>query len=415
MNLKNKLILASSVALLALPVTTIFVEAQQTEWKPRTVEQVKADLEKDENDEIKYSIKYGDTLSVIADALEMDVKVLGQVNDIIDLDLIFPGTALTATYNKTNKVAKLVVESPTEEDNETSTVAEVDFEKKEVKLEDKTVGLEDVPAQTTAVRSTSQVQEWVPTATTVAPAALTAPTVPAITHADETTKVAQNVTSQGVEEWVPTTTTQVSTVAPATTTTSQVADPVEPTTTAQQTTVATAPSATDDRTVSDAPLEPVAPTPVTDTTTVAPTTTEPTTTVAEPVEAEPIEAEPVEPVALVAAPTTNPANAGLKPHVAAFKDEVAAAFGISSFSTYRPGDPGDHGKGLAVDFMVPVGSSLGDAVAQYAVNQIGSGKVSYVIWKQKIYGTWNHSWQDMEDRGSVTANHFDHVHVSFFE
>ncbi|MFK8242877.1 MULTISPECIES: LysM domain-containing protein [unclassified Facklamia] len=353
MNLKNKLILASSVALLVLPLSTNFVEAQQLEWKPRTVEQVKADLEKDEHNEVKYTIKYGDTLSVIAEALDMDVKVLGQINDIIDLDLIFPDTVLTATYNKANKVAKLVVETPAEEKGEEPTkVAEVDFEKNEVKLEDKTVELEEVNNSTTATAPVEPVQEWVTTETTAVS------TVQATPNAVETT-------------------------------TSEVVAPTVEETTQEESVVA----------------EPV----VTEETTVS---TESETVVEEPVVTE----APVEEVP--SANTTdlyaNPENAGLQAHVAAFKEEVAAAFGITSFSTFRPGDPGDHGKGLAVDFMVPVSSELGDAVAQYAISQIGTGKVSYVIWKQQIYGDWNLAWTMMEDRGSITANHYDHVHVSFY-
>ena len=42
-------------------------------------------------------------------------------------------------------------------------------------------------------------------------------------------------------------------------------------------------------------------------------------------------------------------NAGLQPQTAAFKEEIANLFGITSFSGYRPGDSGDHGKGLAID------------------------------------------------------------------
>ena len=91
-------------------------------------------------------------------------------------------------------------------------------------------------------------------------------------------------------------------------------------------------------------------------------------------------------------------------------------FGITNFSTFRPGDPGDHGKGLAVDFMVYSNEQLGDAVAEYTLEQMKSGQsgISYVIWKQRIAGSWTgYQWQDMEDRGNITANHFDHVHVSF--
>ena len=44
----------------------------------------------------------------------------------------------------------------------------------------------------------------------------------------------------------------------------------------------------------------------------------------------------------------------LQPQTAAFKRrDCQTCLGITSFSGYRPGDSGDHGKGLAIDFMVP--------------------------------------------------------------
>jgi hypothetical protein len=69
----------------------------------------------------------------------------------------------------------------------------------------------------------------------------------------------------------------------------------------------------------------------------------------------------------------------------------------------------DHPGGLAVDFMVDTktGNDLAECVLR---NQDALG-VKYVIWRQRI----NHGsgWKAMEDRGGETANHFDHVHVSF--
>ncbi len=35
----------------------------------------------------------------------------------------------------------------------------------------------------------------------------------------------------------------------------------------------------------------------------------------------------------------------------------------------------------------------------------------YVIWRQRYND--GSGWDPMEDRGSITANHYDHVHVSF--
>lgn len=111
-------------------------------------------------------------------------------------------------------------------------------------------------------------------------------------------------------------------------------------------------------------------------------------------------------------------NAGLQPQTAAFKEEVANLFGITSFSGYRPGDSGDHGKGLAIDFMVPVGSALGDQIAEYAVQNMASCGINYIIWKQRFYAPYDskygpaYTWNPMPDRSSVTENHYDHVHVS---
>ena len=111
-------------------------------------------------------------------------------------------------------------------------------------------------------------------------------------------------------------------------------------------------------------------------------------------------------------------NAGLQPQTAAFKEEIANLFGITSFSGYRPGDSGDHGKGLAIDFMVPVSSALGDQIAEYAVKNMASRGINYIIWKQRFYAPYDskygpaYTWNPMPDRGSVTENHYDHVHVS---
>ena len=111
-------------------------------------------------------------------------------------------------------------------------------------------------------------------------------------------------------------------------------------------------------------------------------------------------------------------NAGLQPQTAAFKEEVANLFGITSFSGYRPGDSGDHGKGLAIDFMVPVSSALGDQIADYAIQNMASRGISYIIWKQRFYAPYDskygpaYTWNPMPDRGSITENHYDHVHVS---
>ena len=114
-----------------------------------------------------------------------------------------------------------------------------------------------------------------------------------------------------------------------------------------------------------------------------------------------------------------PKAEGIKPHVEDFRQIIYKKFGIDDIGGYRPGDPQDHGQGLALDVMVPDGSKLGDDVAQFAIDNMEAAGITYIIWKQRFYmGVDNkygaaNTWNKMEDRGSKTENHFDHVHISF--
>ena len=119
--------------------------------------------------------------------------------------------------------------------------------------------------------------------------------------------------------------------------------------------------------------------------------------------------------------TNNPANEGLQPQTAALKEEIAAKYGITEFSLYRPGDSGDHGKGLAADFIVGDNTELGNQVAADVTSNMTERGISYVIWQQQFYAPFEsiygpaNTWNQMPDRGSVTENHYDHVHVSMNE
>lgn len=104
---------------------------------------------------------------------------------------------------------------------------------------------------------------------------------------------------------------------------------------------------------------------------------------------------------------------GVKPWVAKAGREVGHRFGIATIlglgERTTPGS--DHPKGLALDFMTTHGQGLADYVKANA----GRLGVTYVIWHQHIWSVARSSegWRLMEDRGSPTANHMDHVHVSF--
>ncbi len=88
---------------------------------------------------------------------------------------------------------------------------------------------------------------------------------------------------------------------------------------------------------------------------------------------------------------------------------------ITSFGGLRPGDPGFHGSGQAVDCMIS-NSSVGWDVARWVRANASRLGVSEVIYYQKIWTVQRSSegWRPMSDRGSATANHYDHVHVSVY-
>ena len=373
--MKKRIILASTVALSLAP--ALAAQAEEVVWSPRAVEQIQNDVAKSEN-KTSYTIKYGDTLSTIAEALGVDLNVLANLNKITNIDLIFPDTVLTTIVNEQEEVTGVEVYTPEEVGSDVAS-ATADLKTNQVVVDDQTVQVEDL---TKPVAETETVVEATPQADV---------------EAKVTPAVAAEVAAP-VEETVPAATTEAAPVTEA---------PVVEETTVQPVTETTT----------------VAEEPVAKTTTVA----EPATTEAEPVtttyQAEPSQASsptyaaPAAPdYATIAA--TKSENADLQPQTAAFKEEVAKLYGITSFSGYRPGDPGDHGKGLAIDFMVPVSSALGDQVAEYAIQNMASRGISYVIWKQRFYAPFPskygpaYTWNPMPDRGSVTENHYDHVHVS---
>ena len=109
---------------------------------------------------------------------------------------------------------------------------------------------------------------------------------------------------------------------------------------------------------------------------------------------------------------------GVLPHVQAFADAACAATGACQPSTYD----GHHPEAArAIDTLmsdvygqVPSDdNALGDAHAQFALDHMEEFGIWYVIWRQRYND--GAGWDPMEDRGSITQNHYDHVHVSFNE
>ncbi|MBZ1353077.1 LysM peptidoglycan-binding domain-containing protein [Streptococcus sp. LPB0406] len=362
--MKKRIILASTVALSFAPV--LVTQAEELVWTARSVEQIQNDVTKNEN-KTSYTIQYGDTLSTIAEALGVDVTVLANLNKISNIDLIFPETVLTTTVNDEEEVTEVEIQTPDTAQAGEGTTARADLTTNQVTVDDQTVQVED----------------------------LTQPV-------EETEAQVEPVAPQVTEEAVAETTTEASVpvVEPVTETMAEVSAPAEE--------AVTETPVVEETTTTEAPV----------TETVAETQSTPSTYQAEASQGSSATyAAPAAPdYASIAASKSE--NAGLQPQTAAFKEEIANLFGITSFSGYRPGDSGDHGKGLAIDFMVPVSSALGDQIADYAIQNMASRGISYIIWKQRFYAPYPskygpaYTWNPMPDRGSVTENHYDHVHVS---
>ena len=287
----KKMLYTSSLALSLFSTGMISTNVLALEWAPRTVSEISPEIVQEEG-KMTYAVQYGDTLSAIASAMNIDMDLLAKMNQIADVNLIFPDTVLTTTVDQNNQVTQVEIEAPVQGNTNETVQATVDLTTNQVTVEDTVIPLDQISSVTDS-----------------------------------------------------------------------------------------------------APVEEVVEQPVVET----PQVTALSTTIT----------------------STSAYDVGLQPQVAAFRVEVANAFGITSFSGYRAGDSGDHGKGLAIDFMVPESSALGDQVAAYAVANLASKNINYIIWKQRFYAPYDsiygpaYTWNLMPDRGSVTENHYDHVHVSF--
>ena len=373
LKVNTKALIASTVALAVIPFTKATAETLE-DWVARSVDEIKHDIQQSGENQQTYTIKYGDTLSSIAEALGIDVHVLANLNNISNMDLIYPGTVLKTTVNDQKEVTSVEIQTPQAGATD-ATVASADLTTNQVTVDDQTVAVNDLSKpvnednKAVPVAPAAETQEAPAEAPVVEFSATETPAQPAVPETPNYGAPAVNVEVQNQE------------VAPA-------AAPEAPATPEAPAAPQSAPVA------EEAPAQPAA--------------------------VETAAAPEVQPVA--STPTTGnaiPTDPNLQPQAEAFRQEIAAKFGITNIGGYREGDPEDHGKGLAVDVMVPTNSELGDQVAQYAIDNMDRAGISYIIWKQQfympvnnIYGPAN-TWNQMPDRGGDTANHNDHVHISF--
>ncbi|SFO62739.1 hypothetical protein SAMN05216207_11211 [Pseudonocardia ammonioxydans] len=96
--------------------------------------------------------------------------------------------------------------------------------------------------------------------------------------------------------------------------------------------------------------------------------------------------------------------------VATAGEKLRCMFGIDTvYGVAGRSNASDHPKGNALDFMVD--QATGEKLAAYARQNSDELGISYVIYRQRI--DTGSGWESMEDRGGITANHMDHVHISF--
>lgn len=370
LKVNTKALIASTVALAVIPFTKATAETLE-DWVARSVDEIKHDIQQSGENQQTYTIKYGDTLSSIAEALGIDVHVLANLNNISNMDLIYPGTVLKTTVNDQKEVTSVEIQTPQAGATD-ATVASADLTTNQVTVDDQTVAVNDLSKpvnednKAVPVAPAAETQEAPAEAPVVEVPAAETPAQPAVPETPNYGAPAVNVEVQNQE------------VAPA-------APQSAPATEAPAETPASAPEA------------PAA---------------QPAVETAAVPEVQPVASTPT-------SGNTIPTDPNLQPQAEAFRQEIAAKFGITNIGGYREGDPEDHGKGLAVDVMVPTNSELGDQVAQYAIDNMDRAGISYIIWKQQfympvnnIYGPAN-TWNQMPDRGGDTANHNDHVHISF--
>ena len=156
--MKKRILLASTVALSLAPV--LATQAEEVLWTARSVEQIKNDLTKSEN-KTTYTVQYGDTLSTIAEALDVDLTVLANLNKITNMDLIFPDTVLTTTVNEAKEVTEVAIQTPQSNSNEEVTTATADLTTNQVTVDNQTVQVADLSQPIAAEIGSSSCRERV--------------------------------------------------------------------------------------------------------------------------------------------------------------------------------------------------------------------------------------------------------------
>ena len=147
--LKKTVLATIAVAFLGISgMTTSTTKAD--EWVARTTEEVKDEIVHNDEGVQEYTVKYGDTLSVIAEAMDVSLDALIRVNDIQNANLIYAGTTIKFSADKQEVVVKTEEEEHTYKVEDNTEVVEV----KAVEPTPQTATSQEVQTTTTAPAST---------------------------------------------------------------------------------------------------------------------------------------------------------------------------------------------------------------------------------------------------------------------
>ena len=149
----TKALLYSTAALSLFAASHVHAD-ETSHWTARSVDQIKADISVNDNQQT-YTVQYGDTLGSIVEAMGIDMNVLANIKEITNIDLIFPGTVLTTTYNADNQAVSVKVETPSSETSDTPVVAESNLTTNEVTVNGQSVVVSDLSAPVETVNLTA--------------------------------------------------------------------------------------------------------------------------------------------------------------------------------------------------------------------------------------------------------------------
>ena len=403
MKLNKKMLLASTLALSVFAATQVQAEEANANqnWTPRSVEEVKADLA-NQGDTTTYTVKSGDTLSTIAQAMGIDVNVLAKVNAIADVNVIYPDTVITATYDANHNATGVTIQGAGQETPQAS----VDLSNNQVTVGENTTSLDDIETPASSEAPAADQSQAMP-----APQAPVSEQAQTSEASDQAAPASSEAADQGQA--------QSETVAQGA---SEVAQPAADQGQADNNQASDQAASQEQASGNQAASSeiPAASSEDNQSETPAPASESQAQEQATPAQADQAP-EAAQPTATEqAAPQNSNVNTdGLQPSAANFANDVANKYGTTDIYGVRQGDSGDHGSGNAVDVMTYDNTQLGQEVADYATSNMEANNISYVIYQQKFYAPTNniygpaYTWNEMPDRGDATANHMDHVHVSF--